>query len=210
MRLKFKFCKLVFVLLLAPGVQAATCTYQTWDWDSVQRKAVNIRKVSKPKSELTREELGDVPGCSVCEEDQVELRLPQLAPFKVCKSYESKVRRAIESALNEGFPISNVVGYRVGKTKGPLSPTGQRTQFSNHSFGVAIDINSEKNGLYDHCIQFGPHCKLIRGGDYRPGAPGSIEKSSSVYRAMKDEGLKWGGEIQGKQKDFMHFSPTGM
>ncbi len=46
-----------------------------------------------------------------------------------------------------------------------------------------------------------------------------VSRSSGAERAVKPEpsecsyemqaGFKWGGEIAGKQKDFMHFSLTG-
>jgi len=36
-----------------------------------------------------------------------------------------------------------------------------------------------------------------------------LHADSNIVRAIEDIGLKWGGEIDGKRKDFMHFSPTG-
>jgi len=201
---------IVFLGLLSQGVAAQQCTYETWDWDSIQKKSVNHRKITKAKSELSVEERGQYPGCSVCEEDQVEIHSAGLPVFKICKEFQEKLTRSVKQAQTDGFPILSIVGYRVGKSKGPLNSSGQRTQFSNHSFGTAIDFNSEKNGLYDFCTQFGPGCKLLRGGEYRTEAPGSITKESPIYKAMIAEGLKWGGEIQGKQKDFMHFSLNGM
>jgi hypothetical protein len=185
------------------------CTYETWDWDATQRKAVNFRKVKKPASELTSEERGDVAGCTVCREDQGEVRIGSLAPFLVCKNFEERIRRGIAQAIADGFAIETITGYRPGKSKGPLNAVGQRTLFSNHSFGTAIDFNPAKNGLYDFCVVFGPACKLIRGGTYSVGVSGTVTADSALYRAMKKEGFKWGGEIAGKQKDFMHFSLTG-
>ena len=192
------------------GSPPTTCTYETWDWDTIQKKSVNHRQVTKNRSELTAEEIGAIPGCSVCEEDQVEIKIKTLQPFKVCRTFKERVSRAIAKAMGKGFPVQTVVGYRVGKSKGPVNSSGQRTQFSNHSFGAAIDINSERNGLYDSCVHFSSQCRLIRGGAYRPGVLGTITRSSEIYRQMTVEGLKWGGEINGQQKDFMHFSLNGM
>jgi hypothetical protein len=189
---------------------AEQCTFDTWDWDSIQKKSVNHKKITKSKSELTTDERGTYTGCSVCEEDQEEIRIEGLPAFKICKQLKSKIVKAIKKTVAEGFPIVSVVGYRVGKSKGPLNTTGQRTQFSNHSFGTAIDYNSEKNGLYDQCIHFGPGCRLIRGGNYQKDTPGSITNISIIYKEMTAAGFKWGGEIDGKQKDFMHFSLNGM
>jgi hypothetical protein len=198
-------------LVLSGGkAHASLCTYETWDWDSIHKKSVNHKKISKPVTELTEEERGQIAGCSVCEEDQEEVRLHSLPPFKVCKKFRDRIVRAVNQAVSVRFPVHTIVGYRVGKSKGPLNSLGQRTQFSNHSFGTAIDINSELNGLYDFCFRFGPQCKLIRGGEYRKEVFGAISKSSSLYKAMIAEGFKWGGEIDGKQKDFMHFSLSGM
>ncbi len=186
-----------------------SCSYNTWVWSPTYNKALGHKRIKKPKSELTPEELGSVKGCTVCEEDQVEIKLESLPAFKVCKVFEANINRAIKQALAQGFSLSTVTGYRVGKSKGPLNGNGERTQFSNHSFGTAIDFNAEKNGLYDFCTRFSPACKLLRGGDYRPGTPGSITKESSLYKAFLAQGFKWGGELEGKQKDFMHFSLTG-
>ena len=192
------------LLLLVSVSFADKCTYETWDWDSIQRK------VTKSKAELTKEELGNVKGCSVCDEDQVEIHIEQLPPIKICRVFQERITRVIKKTILDGFPISSVVGYRVGKSKGKLNSAGLRTEFSSHSYGTAIDFNIERNGLYDFCLQFGPQCKLIRGGDYRPDVIGTITRTSSLYQAMTVKGFKWGGEIKGQQKDFMHFSLTGM
>jgi hypothetical protein len=189
---------------------ADQCTYETRDWDTVKKKAVNQRKISKPKSDLTSEERGTFPGCSVCEEDHAKISLGSLPPFMFCKTLKERIVSAIEKAVAFGFPISSIVGYRVGKSKGPLDSHGLRTQFSNHSYGTAVDFNSESNGLYDSCVLFGPACRLLRGGEYNRDAAGAITRGSVLYKAMLEEGFKWGGEISGKQKDFMHFSLTGM
>jgi hypothetical protein len=97
----------------------------------------------------------------------------------------------------------------VGKTRGDVDANGVRTEFSNHSFGIALDINPGSNGLYENCIVFNQDCRLIRGGHRDPARAESLHAGSNIVRAIEDIGLKWGGEIDGKQKDFMHFSPTG-
>ena len=110
----------------------------------------------------------------------------------------------------QGEKINSVVGYRVGRTRGGVDAQGNRTGFSNHSYGVAIDINTEHNGLYINCVEFGPQCQLSRGGSWRPlQDPYSLLKDGQIVKMFKRTGFKWGGEIKGQQKDFMHFSLTG-
>jgi hypothetical protein len=142
-------------------------------------------------------------------EDQELIILPSLQPFSVCFKLAPRVRSILAEMVGRGAPINTVVGYHVIKSRGHVDGNGNRTEFSNHSFGTAIDINPELNGLYDNCINFAPACRLIRGGEWRPGVWGTIEKSSDIVFLFEQAGFKWGGEIAGKQKDFMHFSLTG-
>lgn len=188
---------------------ASTCTYETWEWDTLRKQSSSRRLVKTTRVSLTPEERGSFPGCSVCSEDQVVVDIDGLPSIQVCRAFQERTARALQAARDAGFPIKSLVGYRVGRTKGPINSEGKRTQFSLHSYGVAIDVNSELNGLYDDCVNFGVGCRLLRGGAWVRGRPGAIDPSTEIYRAFAREGLKWGGELSGKQKDFMHFSPSG-
>ena len=119
------------------------------------------------------------------------------------------MKDAFRQSINEGFRFYSLTGYRVGRTKGPVDENGLRTEYSNHAFGLAIDVNAEANGLYSNCVTFGPACELMRGGEWRPDNPASITRDSPIYRAMQAIGFRWGGDLDGRQKDFMHFSITG-
>lgn len=185
------------------------CTYTTYQWNVNTRKSVGHRKVIKPYSELTAVEKDAQSGCSVCEEDQVTLAYPGLRPFKVCKSVAPRVRDIIEALQSQQAPLVDVTGYRVGMTRGEIDASGNRTGFSNHSFGVALDVNTSQNGLYENCPGFGPACRLIMGGRWDPAHPLSLTPDSRIVLEFKRNGFRWGGEIVGRQKDFMHFSPTG-
>ncbi|MDP1635371.1 MAG: M15 family metallopeptidase [Gallionellaceae bacterium] len=185
------------------------CTYDTYQWNVRDRKAVAQRKVVKPFSELTVEERDAHSGCSVCEEDQVTLAFPGLRSFKVCRHVAQRVRQIVEALQQKHAPLREVVGYRVGMTRGEVDAAGNRTGFSNHSFGVALDVNAGQNGLYDNCINFDSSCRLIMGGLWNPGQPFSLTNDSMIVQEFKRNGFLWGGEISGQQKDFMHFSPTG-
>ncbi len=197
------------VLALTLSAHSFDCHYQSWRWDTRRQAASELREVRKFKRDLTPEERGSVAGCTVCEEDQVELRIPGAPPVKVCQRFAPALRTALTKILASGFQVFKLEGYRVGMTRGPVDAQGLRTQFSNHSYGTALDVNPEQNGLYDNCLRFNDACRLIRGGVWRPHLPGGIAPESIVVEALKATGLKWGGELNGRQKDFMHFSPAG-
>lgn len=205
---------ILLIVFLGPACWASgvgrTCSYSTWEWDTIQKKSVNHRRIVKLRSQLMSEEMSDVEGCTVCEEDQAEIRIAGVPPIKVCKKIFDRVLRALSKAQEDGFPIKSLSGYRVGKSRGATDSRGIRSGFSNHSFGIAIDINSEANGLYSSCLNFSDGCKLIRGGPYDLKKKESISKNSAIYGAFREQGFKWGGEIVSYQKDFMHFSPTGL
>ena len=205
----FCFCSLAQALSQSKSPEPV-CTYYTWEWNSAAKRALNHRKVRKPRSALTEDEQDKNSKCTVCQEDQVTVEIKGLPTFQICKHYAEKVRAAVIAARNEGFEIESIIGYRVGKSKGPLDQKGFRTQFSNHSFGTAIDINQNQNGLYTNCRKFNPvNCRLIRGGPWRSDNAHSITPASPIYKQFSQLGWSWGGQLAGKQKDFMHFSLTG-
>ncbi|MBU0623005.1 MAG: M15 family metallopeptidase [Gammaproteobacteria bacterium] len=185
------------------------CSYTTYQWNVNTRKSVGHRKVVKPYGELTEAERDVRSGCTVCEEDQVTLAFPGLRPFKVCKSVAPHVREIIDILQRRQAPLLEVTGYRVGMTRGDVDAAGNRTGFSNHSFGVALDINTSHNGLYENCVEFNSSCRLIKGGNWVPDDPLSLIRGSIIVEEFKRNGFLWGGEIAGQQKDFMHFSLTG-
>lgn len=205
------FCRCWLALLLwSPGAHAEQiCTYQTFSWDTNARQSVGHTRIVKPYAELSADEVDSFTGCSVCEQDQRSISLPPLETFKVCRVIASRLKNVLQQLLRQGEPIEKIIGYRVGKTRGDVDANGLRTRFSNHSFGIAIDINPDSNGLYDDCLVFSQNCRLIRGGRWNPAGPYSLRADSSIVIAMENMGLKWGGDIAGKQKDFMHFSPSG-
>jgi hypothetical protein len=186
-----------------------TCSYDVAVWNVPAKKVIEVQRASHSYSELTEEEIDHETGCTVCSEDQVTVSLPSIADFRICRQIASEVSDALRKLIEGGVPILSIRGYQVVRSRGDIDENGNRTMLSNHSFGTAIDINREKNGLYGQCIKFGPECRLVLGGQWRPGTPGTLVENGPVVRAMKELGFKWGGEIQGRQKDFMHFSRTG-
>ena len=199
-----------FMTVIAEAETAPkTCTYEVYNWNIYKKRAVNMESVKHPYSELTAEEKDTETGCTVCVEDQKLLKVGSIEPFYICGKVADKVQAALERLLTEGAPVLEVTAYRPGRTKNPLDKKGNRTGFSNHAYGSALDINRSKNGLYDRCPKFGPACRLMQGGAWKPGARGALGKDSPIVLGMKAAGFKWGGEIEGVQKDFMHFSPSG-
>lgn len=198
-------------LLFDSAVSAEkSCNYQTYRWNTVTRQAVDIKSVSKPYSQLGEHEVDRQTGCSVCEEDQRVISIDGLPQFRMCRNVSGDIFRLLNKVVANGFTIKHLKGYRVGMTRGELDQQGRRTRFSNHSYGIAIDINSESNGLYENCLEFGEGCVLRRGGEWRPGVnPLSIEEDSLLVRLMQQNGFLWGGKIAGRQKDYMHFSISG-
>ena len=199
----------VGIVALFTSSAPQSCTYADWTWSAAERRVVDARDVEKPYAALADDERDAATGCSICSEDQVEISLPGIAPFQICKAIADDMEAAMTRAMSAGFKIESVTGYRVGRSKGVTDAQGRRTQYSNHSFGLAIDVNPENNGLYDRCTRFSGNCRLIRGGEWRAGSSGAISPDTAVYREMKSIGWKWGGELPGQQKDFMHFSPSG-
>jgi len=190
-------------------VAPQTCNYVSFNWNTQQQRAVNVAQVSHPHAELQAEEIDAATGCTVCMEDQQLLQVGRLPPFQVCRKIADRVREQLERLLAAGEPVLEVTAYRPGRTRNPLDEYGNRTGFSNHAYGAAVDINRSRNGLYEHCSQFGAGCRLIQGGAWQPGNFGTLTGDSAIVRSMKEAGFRWGGEIAGEQKDFMHFSLTG-
>ena len=199
----------MIALWLGLALAQDRCTYSYTVWDTRQIASIPASPVDKPRSALTDAERGPM-GCTPCSEDQRERSLSNGLTFQVCRTIADSVTAALEEALAAGVPIESVSGYRPIMSKGELDDQGRRTQLSRHAFGVALDINRDQNGLYGNCAHFGPDCTLLQGGPWRPGAdPRSLSEGHPVVAALEAAGLRWGGRIEGSQKDFMHFSPDG-
>jgi hypothetical protein len=194
---------------MGEDVTPETCSYEVAVWNVKAKKVIEVKKTRHAYKEVTGEETDPATGCTVCREDQVLISLPPIPKFRICRKLAPKVKKTLLGLIEGGATIKSIRGYRAVRSKGALDKDGNRTVLSNHSFGTAIDINRELNGLYDRCFEFGPKCRLVLGGRWKPGVPGTLVENGPVVRAMKEIGFKWGGEIKGRQKDFMHFSLTG-
>jgi len=199
------------------------CTYTLRNWNTRKGSVQTAPRVDKPYREVTEDERDPAdPRCTLCEVDQVminpaTLGLKGVKPFRICRHWAPAVKDALRRIARTGdFKVIEIIGYRPGRTRGPVV-NGVRTVLSNHSYGTAIDINPAYNGLYKKCTReefaLDGHgtCKLSIGGKWDPTQrpDRTITKKSSVYKAFKRIGWKWGGRIAGSTRDMMHFSITG-
>lgn len=185
------------------------CSFTDWAWHSEEERAVDYQDIRTTRDRLKPAQRHPTLHCSVCKEDQAEVTLSNGLNVSVCAILAEDIERALERSLASGFEVKSLSGYRVGRTRGPLDNSGLRTEYSNHSFGVAIDVNADANGLYDRCEVWGQSCRLRRGGHWDPNHPLSISRDKDIYHVFRAAGFQWGGELNGRQKDFMHFSLTG-
>lgn len=204
--IKFIF---LFFSLIPISSWSKECKYSYTVWNVRERTSKKIVKVQKDYSELKEFEVTEF-GCTPCEVDQVRVKLINGIEFKICNKVASKIQDILNKAIKDGFELEEVVGYRAQMSKGKVNQNGERTELSHHSFGLAFDINPKSNGLYTNCYQWDPEiCRLIKGGIYNTQNPKAILKNTKLVKSLNEIGFKWGGEIKGRQKDFMHFSLSG-
>lgn len=88
-----------------------------------------------------------------------------------------------------------------------VTPSGARSSWSQHAYGLAIDINPIQNPYVasDGYVR-NNHARRYRDRSLRQA--GMIHSGDAVVRAFADVGWRWGGSWSGG-KDYMHFSLTG-
>jgi hypothetical protein len=80
--------------------------------------------------------------------------------------------------------------------------TTRATSWSEHSYGLAIDINPVQNPYITGSLV------IPLNGRYSASTPGTILRGGLVVTAMKAHGMGWGGDFT-SLKDYMHFSLNG-
>lgn len=217
---------LLALLVLAaaePAPPPRLCTYDTWSWSVELRGTVEPRHVQKDYAALTDEEKAPdwaTSGCTICREDQEVLRIPGLPEVRLCRAVAARAREALLQAGEAGFRIQTLVGYRVGRSGGPIVD-GKRTRYGWHAYGLALDVNSGHNGLYVGCSrdERAPGsradlaaCRLSIGGAWDPAArpATTLTTDGALLKAFESAlGWRWGGERRDGLKDLMHVSPDG-
>lgn len=74
----------------------ATCSYNTYQWNTKGKRAVNYQKVAHPYDQVSDEERDPITGCTACYEDQVKIGVPPIKPFYMYKAVAPKVQYIIE------------------------------------------------------------------------------------------------------------------
>jgi len=85
-------------------------------------------------------------------------------------------------------------------------PTTGGTEFSQHAYGLAIDINSFQNPYVSGDLVLPELASAYV--DRTNERPGMIEANGPVVRAFASIGWEWGGSWQ-SLKDYQHFSRNG-
>ena len=130
---------------------------------------------------------------------------------QVHKAIAQDVYDACLAAQNEGFKIYSIGGYRTFGTDTAGKSGG--LSYSQHCYGLAVDINPSENGQYLKKTQDQKTVdyltgKLNAGGEYNPNYELSIKPNSALVSKFKSLGWGWGGEWH-TSKDYMHFSFMG-
>ena len=86
----------------------------------------------------------------------------------------------------------------------PCNP-GRRTGWSNHAYGLAVDINPRENPYVGCGMSRDPTAQRYR--DRSRHRKGMITRRA--VGAFRSVGWGWGGAWTGNTKDYMHFSVNG-
>ncbi len=170
------------------------------------------------------------PGCPVALDDLRWLTVAyrgfdgrrRVGPIVVHEAVAGDVRWAFRQLYRAGFPIERVALPRRFRdlprsetwddTRNVTSgfncrPVTDGTSWSQHAYGLAIDINPLQNPYVR-----GNGSVLRRAArPYRDRSldrPGMIREGDVVVRAFDAIGWEWGGRWR-TLKDYMHFSATG-
>lgn len=134
----------------------------------------------------------------------------------VHKAAAPEAREAFEALHSLSFPILKavpVVAYgwddEASMADNNSSAFNYRTiletdRLSNHSFGLAIDINPLLNPYTSRSKKVYPE-----GAVYDPGEPGTFVPGSDAVRAFLSRGWYWGGSWE-SVVDWQHFERTAL
>ena len=136
------------------------------------------------------------------------LETPRIMSVTVHKSVANSVQYCLNSIYETGFKVYAINGFSwrgVGEPDASGTIVYSENKRSNHSYGVAIDINADVNKYVAY------KAKNYNTENSKPDSDVLIRtKDSPVVKAFKDIGWRWGGSgAWSKGKDFMHFDAMG-
>jgi hypothetical protein len=147
-------------------------------------------------------------GCPVTPDKLSEITFPYLdingnrktqTSLIVSSSVANEFLDIMQDLYNAGFRLAEpVLGYACRPN------TSNPGAFSNHSWGLAVDINPQQNPYYN------PRTGQIVGKRSHinrrsvKGQPGVIDEGGAVVKAFTSRGWQWGGSWT-SVKDYMHF-----
>ena len=139
----------------------------------------------------------------------------------VNKSAASKLATVFHRLYVIHFPIENMTLEGVYGHKQVQDPTGSfecrqavpspctggsgTGSWSNHAFGLAVDLNPRENPYVGCGMSRDPTAQSYR--DRSRHRPGMV--TAQVRKAFASIGWGWGGSWSGNTKDYMHFSFNG-
>ncbi len=160
-------------------------TVSHWDWNGRVRAGQLIvhRDVARPLATVFRR--------------LYQLRFP-IRHMQLDDMYGRKGARPKDEDVTGAFrcrqsvPSPCVGGSRSGR-------------WSNHAYGLAIDLNPRENPYIGCGMTRDP--ASLRYADRSPLRTGMV--TPAVVRAFRSIGWGWGGDWSGETKDYMHFSHNG-
>ena len=130
----------------------------------------------------------------------------------VNKAISQKIREIFEVILEERFPINKVVPMVYYDWDDDKSMEDNNSsafcyrviagtdKISQHSFGMAVDINPKFNPL----TYTDGRC-LPASGKYDTSRLGTLLEGSKIVRAFEERGFLWRGRNRNKYDDLHHF-----
>ena len=121
-------------------------------------------------------------------------KVPGTLQVTVNKAIADRVKAIFQEIYDgpERFPIKSIGGY------------AWRSGTSEHSLGLAIDINPNENYMIRN------DGTVVSGSFWKPGEnPYSIPADGDVVRIFRKYGFAWGGNAWRSSRDYMHFSYFG-
>ncbi len=134
----------------------------------------------------------------------------------VHKNAADDVRDAFKELLDLSFPIEKVVpivayGWDDEASMADNNSSAfnyrlimETDRLSNHSFGLALDINPRLNPYISYSKAIYP-----KGAVYDPTLPGTLRADTDAVRAFTKRGWYWGGNWQ-NVVDWQHFERSAL